>query len=143
MTSCGGSDNNATLPDSPCICCCPPDFVPDETTVDSTRNDNLFESRIDMLNEYFVQGFILRRMTNTQPNKELFIYHVDPAVDPVTTLKTRTDRFTGEQFIAKHTSCKTKKYKICLTCASLPDLKTKLRDIFYIPMSNQVRKEQD
>lgn len=139
MASCGDSDNNATIPDSPCICCCPPDFVTDETTVDSTLNDNLFEYKIDILNQYLVQDFILRRMKNTQSNKELFIYHIDPAFDQVRTLKTYTDRDTGKQ----HTSFMTKKYKICLTCASLPDLKTKLRDIFYIPLSKYVRKEQD
>lgn len=131
MANCTDSNNKVTLLDSPCICCFPPDFGSVNTTIDPTSEDKLHTRRIDNLNEYYFQEFILQK-EKRQLNKELFINYIDSPKDQLITAEkyTYTNKFTGEQIHGtKYTGFKPKKLKICLTCASLPDLGSKLRTI--------------
>lgn len=135
MASCDDLENKTTVPYDPCICCFPPYFG-SQIILNRKNKKNLLEYKIDSNNLYSVLSFNLWRKKHKPSSEDLFIFHIDYTADPMITLETftYTDQNTGEQREQKVYRYKYKKYNICSSCASLPNLEATLKIIFYIPL---------
>lgn len=143
MANCDDLDNKKNNPEDLCVCCYPPDFSPYRLGNDSVPDDVHSDITRNLINEYKVQELKLRLRSKKQSDENLYIHHIDPRVEhnniPETIIK--INPFTGKQLQRIQYPHKYTKYKICSKCASLPDLTTKIRDIFDIPLKYIGRKE--
>lgn len=145
MANCDNSDNKKTIPDNLCVCCYPPDFSPYKLGNDSIPDDAHSDIRRRGINEYIVQELKLCRLKKILSDENLYIIHIDPRVENNKISKIIIERnpFTGKILRRIEYPHKYKKYKICSTCANLPDLTAKIRDIFDIPLSYIGRQETE
>lgn len=112
MSNCDDLNDTATIPQNSCVCCYPPDFSNFKINMNSKRSKFLLEDKIKKRSDYYVQELNIQRRLKILSDENLYINHIDPTTKPIST----------------------KQYKICSTCASRPDLETRIRDIFYIPL---------